>query len=248
MVPHLTEWQWALAIAAALCVGASKAGLAGLGMVAVVAFASIFGARDSTGIVLPMLIVADIGAVLLFKQHARWDYIRRTLPIAAIGVVGAAIVMHGLNNSSFKPVIGAIILILTALQFIRTRWPDAFGRIPHSRPFAWALGLFAGVTTMMANAAGPLVALYCVAVEMPKFEVVGTLAWFFFIINLFKVPFSVWIGVIHGSSLTLNAVLIPAILVGLLVGRWLIHRIPQRVFEATMLVFAAVASLRLLLG
>ena len=92
--------------------------------------------------------------------------------------------------------------MLTLLQTARMRYPDAFGHIPHSRPFAWALGLFAGVTTMMANAAGPLVALHCVAVEMPKFEVVGTLAWFFFIINLFKVPFSVWIGVIHGSSLT----------------------------------------------
>ena len=217
-------------------------------MVAVVGFASIFGARDSTGIVLPMLIVGDLGAVLVFKQHARWDYIRRTLPVAAIGVVGAAVVMHGLDNAGFKPVIGGIILVLTALQFLRMRFPDVFGRVPHSRPFAWILGGFVGVTTMMANAAGPLVALHCVAVEMPKFEVVGTLAWFFFIINLFKVPFSVWIGVIHGSSLMLNAVLIPVILAGLFGGRWLIHRIPQRVFEVTMLVFAAVASLRLLFG
>lgn len=247
-MPHLTQWQWLIVIVAALCVGASKAGFAGLGMVAVVGFASIFGARDSTGIVLPMLIVGDIGAVLVFKQHARWDYIRRTLPVAAVGVVGAALVMHGLDNASFKPVIGAIILVLTVLQFARMRFPEAFGRVPHSQPFAWMLGLFAGVTTMMANAAGPLVALYCVAVEMPKFEVVGTLAWFFFIINIFKVPFSVWIGVIHGSSLLLNAVLIPVILAGLFAGRWLIHRIPQRVFEATMLVFAAAASLRLLFG
>ena len=246
-MPHLSEWQWLLAIAAAICVGASKAGFAGLGMVAVVAFASIFGARDSTGIVLPMLLVGDIGAVLVFKQHARWDYIRRTLPLAAIGVVISAVIMRRLDNTSFRPVIGAIILSLTALQFLRMRWPDAFGSVPHSRPVAWVLGLLAGVTTMMANAAGPLVALYCVAMGMPKFEVVGTLAWFFFIINLFKVPFSVWVGVIHGSSLMLNAVLIPPILAGLFAGRWLISRIPQRLFEATMLVFAAAAALRLLL-
>lgn len=247
-MPHLTEWQWFLAIFAALCVGLSKAGFSGLGLVAVVCFASIFGARDSTGIVLPMLIVADIGAVLVFKQHARWDYIRRTLPIACVGVVIAAVVMSRLDNTAFRPVIGVVILLLTGIQFVRLRWPDVLGRVPHSRGAAWSLGGMAGLTTMMANAAGPIMALYCVAVQLPKFEVVGTLAWFFFIINLFKVPFSISLGLIHGSSLLLNAMLIPAIVVGLLAGRWLIARLPQRAFEGLLLVFAAAAAFRLLLA
>ena len=103
------------------------------------------------------------------------------------------------------------------------------------------------MTTMMANAAGPLVALYFVAVGLPKFEVVGTLAWFFFIINLFKVPFSAGIGVIHGSSLAFDAMLVPAVFAGLFAGRWLIHRVPQRAFDALMLGFAGIAALRLLL-
>jgi uncharacterized membrane protein YfcA len=102
------------------------------------------------------------------------------------------------------------------------------------------------MTTMMANAAGPLVALYFVAVGLPKFEVVGTLAWFFFIINLFKVPFSAGIGVIHGSSLLFDAMLVPAVFIGLFAGRWLIHRVPQRTFDALMLGFAGIAALRLL--
>jgi uncharacterized membrane protein YfcA len=247
-VPHLTEWQWGLAIFAALCVGLSKAGFSGLGLIAVVCFASIFGARDSTGIVLPMLIVADIGAVVVFKQHARWDYLRRTLPLAAVGVVVGALIMSRLDNAAFRPVIGVVILALTGIQLVRLRWPDALGRVPHSRAAAWSLGALAGVTTMMANAAGPLVALYCVAVQLPKFEIVGTLAWFFFIINLFKVPFSVGLGVIHGSSLALNAALVPAIIVGLLAGRWLIARLPQRAFETVLLVFAAAAAVRLLMN
>src|SRR5438105_121797 len=106
----------------------------------------------------------------------------------------------------------------------------------------------AGFTGLGLIAAAPLVALYCVAVGLPKFEVVGTLAWFFFIINLVKVPFSVSLGLIHGSSLVLNALLIPAIMVGLFAGRWLIGRIPQKVFESLLLTFAAVAALRLVLS
>jgi hypothetical protein len=245
-VPHLSDWQWTLSILAAFTVGMSKAGFSGLGMVAVVLFASIFGARDSTGIVLPMLIVGDIGAVLAFKQHARWDYIARTLPIAAAGVVIAALIMQRLDNASFRPILGFVILALTALQAIRMISPDAFGRMPHSKPVAWLLGLFAGLTTMMANAAGPVISLHCVAVGMPKFEVVGTLAWFFFIVNVIKVPFSVGLGLIHGSSLMLNLILVPPIIGGLFAGRWLITRLPQRAFEIILMIFAATAATRLL--
>jgi uncharacterized protein len=247
-MPQLDHLQWTLAIVAAICAGLSKAGFAGLGLVAVIVFANIFGARDSTGVVLPLLIAADLGAVGIFKQHARWDYIRRTLPAAAIGVIIGAVVLARLDNATFKPVLGAIILALTTMQLARLRWPDLLGSVPHSRGAALTLGLLAGMTTMMANAAGPLVALYFVAVGLPKFEVVGTLAWFFFLINLFKMPFSIGIGVVRWSSLAFDAVLVPAVFLGLFGGRWLIHRIPQRAFDAMMLLFAAVASLRLILA
>jgi len=247
-MPHLTEWQWLVAIAGAVCAGLSKAGFTGMVLVAVVGFASIVGARDSTGVVLPLLILADVGAVVVFKQHVRWEYIRRTLPPACAGVVIGALIMRRLDNASFRPLLGAVILVLTVLQLVRVRWPDAFGQVPHARPVAWALGLLAGLTTMIANAAGPLVALYCVAVSLPKLQVVGTLAWFFFIINLFKVPFSVSLGLIHGSSLRLNAALIPAVAAGLFGGHWLLRHVSQRLFEALMLVFAALAALRLVLA
>lgn len=245
-MPSLTPLQWVAAVAAAFGAGASKAGFSGLGLVAVVVFASIFGARDSTGVVLPMLVIADIGAVAFFKQHARWDHLRRTLPMAAVGVVLGTLIMSRLDNASFRPVIGGIILGLACVQVVRMRWPDLGGHVPHTRAAAWALGLAAGVTTMLANAAGPLVALYCVALALPKFEIVGTLAWFFFLINLFKMPFSWSLGLIHGSSLMMNLALTPAIIAGLLAGRWMVHRLPQRIFEIVLLAFAVVAAIRLL--
>lgn len=247
MIPELGHLQWGLAIVAAICAGLSKAGFAGMGLVAVIVFADIFGARDSTGVVLPLLIAADIGAVSIYRQHARWDYIRRTWPAAAVGVVIGALLLSRLNNASFRPILGAIILALTIAQLIRMFRPQSPSALAPSRPLALSLGLLAGVTTMMANAAGPLVALYFVAVGLPKFEVVGTLAWFFFLINLFKMPFSAGIGVVHPETLLLDAILVPAVLVGLFAGRWLIHRIPQRGFDILMLLFAGLASIRLIL-
>jgi uncharacterized protein len=246
-MPDLTPSEWALAIAAAFALGVGKAGLAGLSILHVLAFAFLFGARDSTGIVLPMLLVGDVCAVLAFHQHAQWRYVRRMLPPACIGVVAGALLMRGMSNASFRPVIGTLILGLTILQLVRMFRPGWYGAVPHTRWFAWTMGLLAGVATMLANAAGPVFGLYLLSVALPKFEVVGTIAWFFFIINAFKVPFSVGLGLIDGRTLVLNAVLAPAVIAGVLGGRWLVNRMPQRTFEIVLLAFAAIAALRLVL-
>lgn len=245
-MPDLTPLEWLLAIVGAAGLGVGKAGLAGMSLVHVLIFAFLFGARDSTGIVLPMLLVGDVCAVTAFHQHARWDYVRRMLPPACLGVIAGAWLMRGLDDASFKPIIGWIILALTALQAARAQRPEWFGNIPHQRWFAWSIGLTAGATTMLANAAGPIIAVYCLAVALPKFEFVGTSAWFFFIINAFKVPFSFGLGLIHGQTLLLNAALAPVIVAGVIGGRSIVQRLPQRLFDHLLLAFAAVAALRLI--
>ena len=247
-MPELSFTEWLLAIAGALALGVGKAGLAGTSLLYVIIFAFLFGARESTGIVLPMLLVGDVCAVSAFHQHARWDYVRRMLPPACIGIVAAVWWMRGLSDASFKPIVGWIILTLTALQVLRMARPHWFGDVPHSRAFAWGIGLVAGGMTMLANAAGPVFAIYCVAIGLPKRELVGTTAWLFFIINAFKVPFSYGLGLIGGSSLLLNVALAPAVVAGVLGGRWIIGRVPQQLFDRLILAFAALAALRLIAG
>ena len=238
--------EWILAVVAALGVGIGKAGLSGMSMFHVLVFAFLFGARASTGVVLPLLLVGDVAAVRTFHQHARWDYVRRMLPPACLGVVVAAWFMRDLDETVYRPVIGWVTLTLSILQFVRMYRPDWFGNVPHARWFAWTMGILAGAATMLANAAGPVFAIYLIAVGLPKMEFVGTSAWFFFIINAFKVPFSIGLGLIHGSTLALNAILSPAIFAGIFIGRWLTARIPQRLFDGLLLAFAAMAALRLM--
>jgi uncharacterized protein len=245
-LPSLSPVQWALAAAAALGLGLSKAGLAGVGLFHVVVFAFLFGARESTGYVLPLLVSGDICAVAALHQHVRWEYVRRMLPPACIGVVIAALFMSRISDVAFKPLIGWIVLALALMQATRLRWPNWMGAVPHTRLAVWVIGLLAGGATMLANAAGPVVALYCVAVGLPKFEVVGTLAWFFLIVNVFKLPFSAGLGLIRSDTLLLAAALLPAVLTGVFSGRWIVHRLPQRVFDVMMLAFAAIAALRLI--
>ena len=245
-MPEFTPFQWILAILAAAGMGIAKGGLAGVGLFHVVVFAFLFGARDSTGVVLPMLIVGDICAVTFLHQHARWDYVRKMLPPACIGVIIGWTLMGRVSDAMFRPIIGWVILGLALMQFARMQRPDWFGDVPHNPWFAWAMGLLAGVTTMLANAAGPIFGLYALSVGLPKFEIVGTAAWFFFILNSFKVPFSFGLGLIHGQTLFFNLLMSPVILIGVLGGRWLTHKLPQRLFDAFLLTFAAIAALRLI--
>ena len=241
-----TPLKWMLAVLAAFGIGVSKSGFAGVSLVHVLVFLYLFGARDSTGVVLPMLIVGDVLAVAAFRKHAQWEYIRRLLPPAITGIIAGWWLMQGLSETAFKPLIGAIILCLTVLQLIRVFRPGLYENAPHRLWFAWLIGLLAGVTTMVANAAGPIMALFFVAVSLPKYELVGTSAWFFLIINCLKVPFSAQLGLIHPNTLLFNATLAPAIAAGLFAGRWCVSRVSQRLFDALLLAFAAVAAMRLI--
>lgn len=245
-MPDFSLTEWLLAVAAAVGLGIGKAGLSGMSLFHVVIFAFLFGARESTGVVLPMLLVGDVFAVTAFHRHARWDYVRRMLPPACIGIAAAAWWMRGIDDDSFRPIIGAVILALTILQVMRTQRPEWFGDVPHTWWFAWTMGLVGGGATMLANAAGPIFAIYCIAVALPKYEFVGTTAWLFFIINAFKVPFSYGLGLIGGSTLLFNVVLIPAVVIGVLGGRWIIAHLPQQLFDRLLLAFAALAALRLI--
>jgi uncharacterized protein len=245
-MPPLNTAEWLLAAAGALGLGISKAGFPGMSLVHVVVFAFIFGARTSTGIILPMLIAADVFAVRAFRQHAQWVYIRRMLPPTIAGVLLGFVVMGRLDESLFEPIIGAIVLVLIALQVARMARPGLFAEVPHSGVFVWTMGLLAGVTTMLANAAGPIFVLYALAVGLPKYELVGTGALFFFIVNLSKVPLSAALGLIGPQTLSLNLILLPVVFGGIAIGRWLTHRVPQRLFDALLLAFAALAALRLI--
>ena len=246
MLPHFTIGQWVLAALAAFSIGFAKAGFAGAGLINVLVMAWLFGAKESTGVVLPMLICGDILSVLAYHQHARWATIRRMLPPTLVCIVAGWGLMHWLSARAYGPVIGWIVLALAALQAWRRWRPGAFEHVPHSRPFAWSMGGACGFTTMVANGAGPVMTLYFLALATPKYELVGTMAWFFLIVNCIKVPFSVDLGLIYGNSLLFNLVLVPAIAFGIFAGRRLIGLVSQELFESLLLIFAALAALRMI--
>ena len=242
----LSIGAWLLLATAAFGIGITKSGFSGVSLVHVLIFAYVFGAKASTGIVLPMLIAGDTMAMLMFGQHADWWYVRRMFPPALLGVIAAWLLMDVMSESYYRPTIGCIILALAVMQFARKFKEEWFTHIPHSPWFAWVMGVLVGITTMLANAAGPVYGLFLIAIGLPKKEFVGTAAWFFLLLNLIKIPFSWNLGLMNSDTLMINVILIPCILLGLLAGRAIADRIRQADFETAVLILATLAGLHML--
>lgn len=241
---NLELWQWAWALLAAMFIGVSKTAIGGLGLVAVTVFANLIPAREASGFVLPLLICADLVAVKSYRAHTQWRHLARLFPWTAVGVMAGWLAMGRIDDRQASLLIGGIVLLMVALHLWRRRRGQE--EAPLGLGFAAFIGIMAGFTTLVANAAGPLMAIYLLAMRLPKLEWMGTAAVFFFLINLFKVPFMMQLGLIDGSSFTGNLMLFPAVILGALIGRKLLTRINQRLFENLALWLSVVAGLKLL--
>jgi len=238
---------WLLVSLAALCVGLGKAGFSGLGLIAVFIMAELFG-KQSVGILLPMLVVADLSVYPIFRKHASWGPVWLLLPPTLVGMVLGFYLLDWLPEEWAKPVIGSMILLMVVLQLGRRMAPVLFDRMAHSRGFGLSAGSFAGFATMVANAAGPVFQLYLLSKKVPKMELIGIGARFFLLVNLIKLPCMGGLNFTTPDSLLLNLKLIPLILIGVFFGKYLLQLISQRIFEWMVVGFAVLAGFRLILA
>ncbi|MCM8806980.1 MAG: sulfite exporter TauE/SafE family protein [Candidatus Omnitrophica bacterium] len=224
-------------------IGISKTGIPGLGILAIPLTAIVLPPKISTGVILPMLILGDIFAVSYYRKKAIWKYIFRLLPFAILGVIIGYFLLGKINDKMLGKFIGSVILIILLLNWY---WNKKGIKIPEKFLFAVFMGIFAGITTMMANAAGPILIIYLLSMKLPKTEFVGTGAWYFFILNWIKVPFSVSLGLINPYSLKLNLMLFPGLTLGAFGGIFFLKKIPQKIFNQVVQILAGISSLKLI--
>lgn len=234
-----------LVLVVAILIGMGKTGVAGSGMIAVPLLAIVFGGKESTGVMLPILIFADVFAVWKYNQHASWEHLRRLLPFALIGVIIGTYLGNVIDGASFRYLMAFIIFFCLAIMI----WQEATDEInvPTSPWFARSIGIVGGIATMVGNLAGPVMILYLLAMRFPKNRFIGTAAWFFFVINLAKVPFHVLVWeTIDLNTLGLTTLLIPAIGLGAFLGIVIVRVIPEKIYRRLVILMTAIAALALL--
>lgn len=222
-------------------IGIAKTGMPGVAILVVPLMVVMVGdARLSAGWLLPVLCTADLFAVWYFRRKAEAGQLFALIPWTVAGMALGATALS-LPERSLRPIVGVIILVMLVLYLRRRLRPDTLSVSTHSGPY----GVAAGFATTVANAAGPVMSLYLLSRRLPKEEIVATGAWFFFIINLTKVPIYVWHGLISRQSLMFGAAMVPAVLAGALTGRWLLARMSPRLFEGLVLVLTALSTVLL---
>jgi len=249
LLNDVTWVQWTVLIAAALLIGVNKTAIPGVGILPVVMLASVFEARLSTGLQLGMLAVTDIMAVIYFRRHADWKILIRLLPWALVGLIvgeGVLRIIPPGNTHATRILIGVLVLFLLILGEVKARiHPEA---IPAGGFFAAFFGILMGTTTQLANAAGPVSAIYFLSMKLPKDKYMGTTAWCFLILNWIKVPIFAWGGRITAQSLLLDLCMLPVLVLGAALGIVIFKKMNQKAFELVVKILAAAASIKLLFG
>jgi uncharacterized membrane protein YfcA len=245
---NLSLWQWVLLALGAFFTGMSKTGVAGLGVLSVALFANALPARESTGALLPLLLCADVFGVSFYRKHASWPHLWKLFPWVFVGVVAGFLALNRINNTQVARMIGGILLAMVAIHFWRKKQSENVAdHLPHAWWFTALTGALAGFTTMTANAAGPVMILYLLAIGLPKLTFIGTGAWFFMLVNALKVPFSLKLGLITPDSLVMDSLLLVPLVPGALLGPIILKRLNQETFEWMVLLLTVAASIRLLM-
>ena len=275
MPPTLTATSWILLMVVAALCGIAKTTLPGAATIAVALCTAVLPAKESTGAILLMLMTGDLLAVWSYRHDADFRMLRRLVPAVLAGVGAGALFLHLASDSSTRRLIGIVLLLLVAITLLqrraagRSRVPTRSPVPPMAPPASGASGApealeasaapatggraarlvygsLAGFTTMVANAGGPVTSMYFLACRYPVKAFLGTTAWFFFLVNLVKLPFSVSAGLVNATTLSLTGIAAPAVITSALAGRRLAERMDQRVFEPIIIALTIVSALPLL--
>ncbi len=231
MMETLNLFQWIVISLTALSIGMSKTGVQGIMLLIVPYMAMAFGAKESTGIILPMLCMADIIAVAYYKRIADWKLVARLLPTAILGFFVAIFVDSLIPTGEFRLLMAWTLALALAVMI----WSEIYGKENRWMNRWWysaIFGLLGGFTTMIGNAAGPVMSVYLLSMRKEKMEYIGINAWFFLVVNLLKVPLQIFVwNNISWHTFTLNLTMIPVIGIGAVLGIWLIKQFPEKAFR-----------------
>ncbi|WP_303922940.1 sulfite exporter TauE/SafE family protein [Draconibacterium sediminis] len=239
--------QWILLAVCGMLVGMSKVGVPGVSMLVVPTLALIFGGKASTGILLPMLMMADLFGVGYYHRHAEWKYLWKLLPWAFVGIGIALWVGEVVNDSWFKNIIAILVFLCIGLMLWRDR-KKGQNLFPDTWWFSATMGVLGGFATMIGNVAGPIFAIYLLAMHLPKNSFIGTGAWFFLIVNFSKFPLHIFVWkTINLDTLTLDLMLLPAIAIGAFAGIKMVQKISDKLYRTAVIIVTALSAFLLLI-
>ena len=241
--PAIFFWMAALV---ALLIGFSKGGLGGtLGGLATPLMALVMPADQAIGLLLPILMVADVFAVASHWKRWDWRLIILMMPGAVIGVTIGTFFITNAPTQTLKITLGIIVLLFALYKILEARLFNNLTYDAKDWHGAFA-GTVAGFSSALAHTGGPPISIYLLMQRVPTHTFNATSALFFAIINLVKVPYYIYAHLFDFQQMRSLIWLLPLLPLGVWSGKWAADKISQKVFDKVMIVLLVVTALLLI--
>lgn len=228
-------------------IGLSKGGLGGLlGGLATPLMALVMPADQVIGLLLPILMTADVFAVGLHWKKWDWRLARLLIPGSVVGVTIATAFITNAPTRALQTALGIIVLVFAMYRLVEKRVLSFF-RYQGEGWHGIVAGTIAGFTSALAHTGGPPVTIYLLMQEVTPRVFIATSAIFFMILNWIKVPYYLYVGLFDWQRLLSIAWLAPVLPLGVWVGKQLGDRIDKQAFEKLVVWLLIVTGLMLIL-
>jgi uncharacterized membrane protein YfcA len=231
---------------AALMVGISKTGIPAFSLLMIPTMALALPGRESVGLLLMLLLVGDMFAIAYYRRFAHVGMLLKLAPWAAAGILLGSLILAKLDNQTIMPVLGFLVLGMLVFDFFQRGNVDTEATAP--KWLVAIVGVLAGCGTAVGNAAGPVMMAYLLLMRLPKNQFMGTVAWFFLLVNCTKLPVYIYLDVIKLQTLNLLIWTVPVVVAGALLGRRVFQVISQSLFDRLIKILSVLAAGWLIVG
>jgi uncharacterized protein len=238
--------EWIISMIVGILIGIAKTAIATLGIFNITLLMQVFPAKESVGIMLPMLIAGDLFAVIYYRRSVVWKHLFSLVPWVLVGLIAGFVVLWKVNSQQLTLLLGILILILIILQICKDVVHSKITNLLDSRWFTYSMGILAGFATMIGNVSGVIMSIYLIARKLPKKEFIGTGAWFYLFVNIIKIPFYIGLGMITSESFLFNLAIIPFIILGAYIGIIVIKHIRQNWLQKIILILGTIGAIKLI--
>ena len=242
-----TLFQIAILAIGAVIIGVNKTAIPALGALVVVMFTQFFEPDTASAAVLPLLCAADLLAVIWYRREANWKFVFNLLPWTMVGLLIGVVVVRCISSVNVLGLlIALLILSVQSLSLMRGAIQQKLEQLRGSMFMAATFGILAGFTTQVANAAGPVMAIYLVLMKFSKEEYIGSAAWYFLILNWIKLPLFALDGRLTLDVLKIVPGMVIFLVIGAAIGILLLKNISQKSFTRIIQIMICLCAMRLL--